>query len=69
MDTPNTFPQSVRCRHCGKIQVESVDARGNIYVLLPGGQFSRGRGGRSKRNSGVKILRDYAKKLLDERNK
>ena len=59
MDAPNTFPQRVECRHCGKSQVESVDANGSIYVLPPGSQFSRGPGGR-RRKSGAKLLRANA---------
>ena len=59
--------QRVLCRHCGHYQIERVNAAGHIYVLMPGGQFSRCGGNhhytknaQSKYQQGIDILRANA---------
>ena len=66
-------PQRVRCRHCGKYQIENFTRRGRIYVLGIGGQLSRGprvgpkreRAEKEPFKQGQDIIKAYVKKIKE----
>jgi len=53
--------QRVQCQYCKKCQVLRVNARGRIYVLLPGGRFSKGTLGRTTKGERFKEGKDLLK--------
>ena len=68
-------PQRVRCRHCGKLQVEYIDDKGRIHVQCVGGQLSKGPGGAHHhedgkvKKGGVSVLRENAEQHKRDREK
>lgn len=64
------YPQRVCCKHCKRHQVENFTRTGRIYVVDVGGQYSCGirqSKVRIYKRGGAKVLRDYAKEILEEK--
>jgi len=65
------YPQRVRCKHCGKFQVENFTDKGKIYPVGIGSQYSVGTQGRppgwkkakTPSEQGKRILREYAEAM------
>jgi len=62
------YPQRIRCKHCGRYQVENFTRKGKIYIAEIGKQFSTGPQQNRKLkpiSSGSRILRAYAKEIRE----
>jgi len=59
--------QRVQCQYCKKCQVLRVNARGRIYVLLPGGRFSKGTLGRTTKGEKFKEGKDLLRTNAEQR--